>query len=183
MSGELVPINSDQLEGIEKVASLKLTGKTDYAIARELAIPQKVVKERFALWKDMVQADNDTRDIARDHLNQMVVHYDKLISESYELLADLKEERFGHQIAAQINATLKNISDYEARRVDALQKAGLLDNTYGDQMAELERKQKILVDILRNDLCKVCAPHVKRRLIEVTGVVEGTVVHDSDEDG
>jgi hypothetical protein len=57
--------------------------------------------------------------------------------------------------------------------VDLLQKAGVLEGTdLGAELAEMEEKQAILIDILRNDLCEKCQATVARRLKEVTGQVE-----------
>jgi anion-transporting ArsA/GET3 family ATPase len=175
---EIVLVNSDQFKDIEEVAELRLKGMTPYAIGRRLGITQRLVKERFDLWKEMVQRDTESRDAAKDHLNIMVVHFDNLIKESYELLDDLKAMDFNEKVAAQINATLTNISNYESKRVDALQKAGLLEGSnMGDELAEMEEKQAILIDILRNDLCPECQRTVARRLQEVTKQVEVVESH------
>lgn len=170
---------SDRFNQMEEVATLRLEGISETQIAKRLGLKRTVVIELFNDWKEMVNNDSLARDAARDHLNQMVVHYDRLIKESYELLQDLKSEPFTHQIAAQINATLKNISDYESRRVDALQKAGLLDaHDLGDELAEREERESMIIDILRNHLCDECRVNVARKLQEVTNTVEATVVYD-----
>jgi hypothetical protein len=56
-----------------------------------------------------------------------------------------------------------------------LQKAGLLENNeLADQLLETERKQEILVEILKSVTvsCDTCKFEVARRLSEVTGRVE-----------
>jgi len=175
----LIPVDSDRFESMEQVANLRLTGMTDTAVAKELGLKRKVVIELWNEWKDALSKDTQARDAARDHLNQMVQHYDRLIKRYYDLLKDLQNETFGHQVAAQINSALKQIADLEAKRVDALQKAGLLDaNDLGDELAEMEERQQILIDILRNDLCGNCRIVVAQRLQKVTHVVEATVVYD-----
>lgn len=178
---ELATLDSDRFIKMEQVASLRLEGLSETAIGKRLEIPRKVVIELFDEWKQMVNNDTLARDAARDHLNQMVRHYDRLINESYSLLSDLKSEPFTHQIAAQINATLKNIADYESRRVDALQKAGMLDaNDLGDELAEREEREAIIIDILRNELCAHCRATVAQKLQQVTKTVEATVVYDEE---
>ena len=180
---ELVLADGDRFEQMERVASLRLTGKSDTAVAKELGLQRKVVIELFAEYRESLSRDGLARDLARDHLNQMVVHYDKLIEESYKLLSSLKSMAFGEKVSAQINATLKNISDYESRRVDALQKAGLLDaSDLGDELAEMEEKQQILINILRNDLCVNCRPNVMNKLRRVTGQVEEIKVEQVNDD-
>lgn len=174
---ELAVIDSDAFKRIEEVAELRTSGLTEYAVAKKLGIKRTEVIELYDRWKDMLTEDSQARDMARDHLNVMVKHYDKLIQESYKILDDLNKMQFDEKVSAQKNITLKNISDYEARRVDALQKAGLLDaNDLGEEMARMEEQKSILVDILQNDLCPGCKGKIAQKLGLVTGRVEAIVV-------
>jgi len=160
-------------EMMDRVATRLMQGKTELAIARDLGIKRVEVIKYRDLWKESLARDNEARDSARDHLNIMVKHYDGLIERSYKVYQNLDDMAFDEKVAAQMNTTLKNISEYEGKRVDALQKAGLLDGAdMGDEMAAMEEKQAILIDILRNDLCHVCRPEVMRKLKRVTGQVE-----------
>jgi hypothetical protein len=62
-----------------------------------------------------------------------------------------------------------------------LQQVGLLDNAeMADQIAETERKQEILVRILKEvtSSCAKCKMDVARRLSQITGIVESVVVED-----
>lgn len=165
---------SDHIQDLmDKVATRILQGKSELAIARDLGIKRTEVINYRDMWKNRMANDMSARDSARDHLNQMVEHYSRLIDKSYKVLDDLDNMSFDEKVAAQKNTTLKNISEYEAKRVDALQKAGLLDaSDLGDEMAEMEEKQQILIDILRNDLCPTCRPNVMHKLKRVTGQVE-----------
>jgi uncharacterized protein with PIN domain len=57
-----------------------------------------------------------------------------------------------------------------------LQKAGLIENNeIADQIVETERKQEILVGILKEVIadCAHCRKEVSKRLSEVTGKAEG----------
>lgn len=182
MSSELELVDSHRFNQMEQVASLRLTGKSETAIAKELGLQRKIVIQLWNEYKDILAQDSTARDTARDHLNQMVQHYDKLIHESYKLLSKLESLEFDEKISAQINTTLKNIAEYEKVRVDLLQKAGLLDaSDLGDELADMEEKQQILIDILRNDLCPACRQTVAQRLQKVTQVVEATVVYEGDD--
>jgi len=173
---------SDQLlEMMEKVATRLMKGKSELSIARDLGIKRVEVIRYANLWREKLQNDAEATDTARDYLNQMVEHYARLINESYKILEDLNAMSFDEKVAAQKNATLKNISEYEKVRVDFLQKAGLLDGSnMGDQMAEMERKHQIIVNILKSDLCPICKPNVMAKLRAVTGKVEA---HQVDEHG
>ena len=70
---------------------------------------------------------------------------------------------------------LKLIADVESKRIDMLQKAGVMEkNEMSDQILETERKQEILVGILRDvtSSCPSCKQEVARRLSQVTNKVE-----------
>lgn len=173
LSKELSIVDSDRFELMEQVASLRLAGKSDTAVAKELGIQRKVAIELFGEYKEIVKADRDSRDWARDHLDMMVKHYDRLIEKSYEVYRNLEFMSFDEKVAAQMNTTLKNISEYEGKRVDALQKAGLLEGAeLGDEMAAMEEKHAVIIDILKNHLCEHCRPTVMSRLRAITGQVE-----------
>lgn len=171
------------LEMMDKVATRLMRGKSELAIARDLGIKRIEVMRYRDLWREKLQSDAESTDVARDHLNKMVEHYDRLIHESYKILDDLNAMAFDEKVAAQKNTTLKNISEYEKVRVDFLQKAGLLEGaSMGDLMADMERKQQIVVDILKDkdSLCPICRPTVMAKLRAVTGKTEAVQVDDND---
>lgn len=173
----LIPIDDASNEIRAQVISLTMQGKTPRAIAGRLGI--KVV-EAQNYWKEyqiLVRQDHESTDIAKEYLDRMVKHYDDLISRSYDNLEELHVLDFDEKVSAQINATLKNIADYEARRLDTLHKAGLLDDgALGDELAKREEREHQILEILRKDLCPACQAAVRDKLTKLTGVIEGTVV-------
>jgi hypothetical protein len=72
--------------------------------------------------------------------------------------------------------------DIEARRIDMLQKAGLLENKeLAEEMVEIERRQEVLVGVLR-DIAST-HPEVRDLIMQRLSTIarEGeviTVVHD-----
>lgn len=168
----LILLDEDNTNRRNQVADLMLTGVSEFAVARRLGIKAVEAKNYWNQWKDMLAHDDEGRDLAKDHLNRMVKHYDVLIEKSHKNLKDLEGLVYDEKISAQVNATLKNIADYEAKRVDALQKAGLLDNNdLGDELAEREEREAVLIGILQNDLCRVCRPLVMGKIRSMmTGV-------------
>lgn len=176
----VAPIESDRFEMMEKVADLTMHGHTATAISKQLGIQRKEVMLLQEDFRIALSKDGEARDLARDHLNMMVKHFDSLIKKFYDLVNEIDTLEFGHQVAAQKNAALKAIADLEAKRVDALQKAGLLDSAeLGDELAEAEEKREILISILRDDLCSDCKSRVAHKLAQVTGqaeVIEATVI-------
>jgi uncharacterized protein YdbL (DUF1318 family) len=181
----IVSVESARFEQMEKVAELTMHGHSATAISKQLNIPRKEVTLLQEDWRVALSNDTEARDIARDLLNQMAAHYDSLIKKFYDLVEDIDMLSFNHQVAAQKNATLRSIAELEAKRLDAYQKAGLLESAeLGDELAAAEEKQEIIIDILTNDLCAQCKQNVGFKLSKITGkvepieVIEGTVVED-----
>ena len=174
-------IDTDGFEQLEKVADLMMKGKSEYQIARALHIKVVEARSYMSQWQEIINNDMASRDAARDHLNTMVQRFESLIEQANQNLDNLRSLEYDEKVSAQINATLKNIADFDAKRVDFLQKAGLLDaHDLGDELAEREEREKMLIDILRNHLCDDCRPTVAKRLQEVTNTVEATVVYDDE---
>jgi hypothetical protein len=77
---------------------------------------------------------------------------------------------------------IKLVMDIESKRIDMLQKAGLLENKeLAEEMVQIERRQEILVEILRD----IASSHpevrdlIMKRLSDVAKDGEViTVVHD-----
>lgn len=177
---EVYDENDPIQQRIEQVAKGLMKGHSELKIARDLGIKRVEVLRYADLWRKQLAADSDSRDMARDYLNQMVQNTNTLIFKANKILDELENLEFNDKIANQQVATLKAIHEFDRTRVDLLQKAGLLEGAeLGDELAEMEKKQKILIDILRNDLCPECQKTVARRLQQVTNVVEAVVVHDS----
>lgn len=174
---------NERFSNMEKIANLKMEGRTDTAIGKELGIPRKEVIELYSDYKSILQNDNEARDLAKDHLYQLVSHFDSLIKRYYDLINEIDSLDFSHQVAGQKNAALKAIAELEAKRLDALQKAGLLDSAeLGDELAEMEEKQEKILDILKHDLCKSCQATVARKLSEITKKAEVIEVQVIDDD-
>jgi hypothetical protein len=95
----------------------------------------------------MASANDAIRARAKDALVGADAHYTKLIQQAYEVIDDATT-------TANLNAktaAIKLVMDIEARRIDMLQKAGLLENKeLAEEMIEIERRQEVLVGILRD---------------------------------
>ena len=92
-------------------------------------------------------ANDAIRARAKDALVGADAHYTKLIQQAYEVIDDATT-------TANLNAktaAIKLVMDIEARRIDMLQKAGLLENKeLAEEMVEIEKRQEVLVGILRD---------------------------------
>jgi hypothetical protein len=94
-----------------------------------------------------------------------------LIKEAWKTVEDADQQ-------GQLNVkstALKLIADIEGKRIGMLQEIGLLDNAeLATQISETERKQEILVKILKEVTasCPKCKMDVAKRLSQISGVVE-----------
>jgi hypothetical protein len=162
---------ADKFEQMNRVVEEMLKGNNPTAIARELGLKRAEVLDHLDTWKNLVKGDSSIRERAKEALAATDQHYAMIINRAWETVeqADANDQL---NIKSQ---ALKLIADVEGKRIDMLQKAGLLENNeLADQLLETERKQEILVNILKSvsSSCDSCKFEVARKLSEVTGQVE-----------
>lgn len=173
----LRPEDAKYFKNLSQVAEMTMQGASVSAIMRETGLTRADTVKLQTQWKESMVHNHEARDRALDALNVMDEHYDKLINQAYKTLEQIEDDltlngTTPQRIQQKLNA-LKLVADLERQRLDALQKAGLLDmSAMGNQMAEVEDKQQKLIAILRNDLCPDCRKRVALKLQEVTGKVE-----------
>ena len=135
------------LDQVNTVVSEYLKGNDPTKISKELAIPRTRVVELINEWKVMASANDAIRARAKEALASMDAHYGKLITKSYEVI---DEASMTNNLGAKTQA-IKLVMDIEAKRIDMLQKAGLLENKeLAEEMMEIEKRQEDLVGILRD---------------------------------
>jgi len=168
----------EHLDEINKVVEEYLKGSDPTKISKDLSIPRTRVVAHLNEWKVMVSANDAIRSRAKEALAAADAHYGKLISKSYEVI---DEATMNNNLSAK-TAGIKLVLDIEAKRIEMLQKAGLLENKeLAEEMLEIERRQEILVEILR-DIAKD-HPQVRdlimQRLSDISKSDEViTIVHD-----
>ena len=165
---------AEHYDRMNKVVEELLKGNNATQISKELGIARAEVVKHIDEWKSIVRNDNSIQSRAKEALAAADQHYAMIINKAWETVeqADANSQ-YGTKAQA-----LKLIADVEAKRLDMLNKAGVLENSeIGSQIIETERKQKILVEILRDvsSQCDQCKVEVASRLAEVTGRVE--VIH------
>jgi uncharacterized protein with PIN domain len=102
-----------------------------------------------------------------------------LIKEAWKTVEDADTQG---QLNVKAGA-LKLIADIETKRIAMLQSVGVLENTQiASQIAETERKQEVLVGILKEVTasCPKCKLEVAKRLSQITGIVEAVVIEEAD---
>lgn len=163
---------------MNKVVEELLKGNSPTQIATLTGFSRKEVIEFIDEWKSVIHNDTSLRDRAKEAISGADQHYAMLIKEAWKTVEDADTQ-------GQLNVksgTLKLIADIEAKRIGMLQSVGVLENNeIASQVAEAERKQEILVKILKEvtSTCPKCKMEVAKRLSQITGVVESIVIEDA----
>lgn len=166
------------LDEVNKVVEEYLKGNDPTKISKELSIPRVRVVALIDEWRGMAADNAIIRARAKEALVAADAHYNKLINKAYEVIDDATT-------TANLNAKtsgIKLVLDIESKRIDMLQKAGLLENKeLAEEMIEIENRQNILVGILRD----IASEHpeirdkIMHRLSDVAKQGEViTIVHD-----
>ncbi len=170
MSSEAALVN--HLDLVNKVASEYLKGLDASEISKSLDIPRTKVTELLTDWRVMAANNQAIHARAKEALAGADQHFSSLIKKAYEVIDSA-------DTTANLTAkttSIKLIADIESKRLEMLQKAGLLDNQeLADELLETERKQEILIGILKEvtSSCESCRPKVLTKLSQVN---EGGVV-------
>jgi hypothetical protein len=137
----------EHLDEMNVVVEEYLKGIEPTQISKQLSLPRTKVVAHINEWKAMVSDNSVIRARAKEALAGADIHYNKLIAKAYEVIDDATTTaNLGAKTAA-----IKLVMDIEGKRIDMLQKAGLLENKeLAEEMLEIERKQDILVNILRD---------------------------------
>ncbi len=162
---------ADHFDRMNKVVEELLKGSTPTQIATTTGLKRAEVLEHIDEWKEVVRNDSSSRDKAKEAISAADQHYAILIREAHDLA---KEAKMQGQLNAQGTA-LKLASDIRTKQVAMLQDVGLLENNeLASQVAESERKQEVIVRILKEVTasCPKCKMEVAKRLSQITGIVE-----------
>jgi hypothetical protein len=135
------------LDEVNKVVEEYLKGNDPTKISKELALPRTRVVALIEEWRQMAADNAAIRARAKEALVGADTHYNKLIAKAYEVIDDATTTA---NLGAK-NAAIKLVMDIEKTRIDMLQKAGLLENQeLAEEMIEIEQKQEVLVNILKD---------------------------------
>jgi hypothetical protein len=166
---------AEHYDRMNRVVSELLKGNNPSQIATLTGLQRKEVLALIDDWKQVVHSDNSARDRAKEAISGADQHYAMLIKEAWKTVEDADTQG---QLGTKATA-LKLIADIETKRIGMLQQVGLLDNAeLAGQIADTERKQEILVKILKEvtSPCTKCKMEVAKRLSQITGVVEPVVI-------
>jgi sugar-specific transcriptional regulator TrmB len=164
------------LDLVNSVATEYLKGLDASQISRQLDIPRPKVMSLLNDWRAMAANNQAIHARAKEALAGADQHFSSLIKKSYEVI-DVADQN--SNLGAKTQA-IKLIADIESKRLEMLQKAGLLDNKeIAEQIIEMERKQDVLMKILKEVASKhpEVREEIMRRLSEVQTEV---IVIDND---
>ena len=157
------------------VVSELLKGNNPTQIAVITGFKRAEVVELVDEWKSVAHNDTAARERAKEAISGADRHYAMLIKEAWKTVEDADTQG---QLNVKATA-LKLIADIEGKRIGMLQEVGLLDNAeLATQIADTERKQDILVKILKEvtATCPKCKMEVAKRLSQITGIVEPVII-------
>ncbi len=166
---------ADHYDRMNKVVEELLKGNHATKISTLTGFKRSEVIEYIDEWKEAVRTDSGARERAKQAISGADQHYAMLIKEAWKTVEDADQ-------LGQLNVkatTLKLIADIEGKRIGMLQEVGLLDNAeLATDLAEMERKQEILVKILKEvtAVCPKCKLEVAKRLSQITGIVEHVII-------
>lgn len=164
---------ADRWENINRVVDVFLKGTTNpSAIAKVTGFKRTDVIDYLDEWRSVIHSDRQVQVRAREALSGADRHYSMLIEEGWDVIK--QSDTMGD--LAKKTAGIKLVADIQQKQIEMLQKAGLIeDNEMADQILETERKQEVLVRILKEVVadCDHCKVEVHKRLSEVTGKAEG----------
>lgn len=162
---------SIHFDKMNNVVEELLKGSSATQIASITGYSRKEVIEYIDEWKSVVHNDSGIRDRAKEAISGADQHYAMLIKEAWQTVRDADTQG---QLNVKAGA-LKLIADIETKRIAMLQSVGVLENNeIASQIAETERKQEVLVEILKKvtAVCPNCKIEVAKRLSQITGIVE-----------
>jgi hypothetical protein len=166
---------ADHYDRMNKVVEELLKGNNATKISTLTGFKRSEVIEYIDEWKEAVRTDSGARERAKQAISGADQHYAMLIKEAWKTVEDADQ-------LGQLNVkatTLKLIADIEGKRIGMLQEVGLLDNAeLATDLAEMERKQEVLVKILKEvtAVCPKCKLEVAKRLSQITGIVEHVII-------
>lgn len=165
----------DHLDQMNLVVGEYLKGQDPTGISKSLGITRVRVVGYLNEWRGLISNNEAIRSRAKEALASADQHYTRLIGKAYEVI-DGADQRGNLR---DKTAAIKLIADMEAKRIDMLQKSGMLENKeLVEELAENERKQEIIEKILKEVVaeCNRCRTEVMARLATLSDPSEAVVV-------
>lgn len=167
MSDDLVK----HLDLVNQVATEYLKGLDATEISKQLDMPRQKVVSLITDWRSMISNNQAINMRAKEALAGADQHYSSLIKRAYEVI-DAADQ------TANLSAkttSIKLIADIESKRLEMLQKAGLLDNKeIAEEIIEMERKHDILIGLLKEIASE--HPEIRQKIMERLSSIQTEVI-------
>jgi hypothetical protein len=172
----LLPTTNTEVERFtemsEVIEAYLIDKKNPTQIARESGLRRVDVINHIEEWKRTAVGTDLMKDRVEELIATLDQHYNKLIQKTYEIIEEVDRESelekstmTRAQMLSQKLGALKAIADFEAKRIDVLQKSGLLEAAdLGDELAAMEEQRDAILTIMEDELCSACKPKVLGRL-------------------
>ena len=159
------------LDLVNQVASEYLKGFDASQISNALDIPRPRVMALLNDWRSLVSNNQAIHARAKEALAGADQHYSSLIRKTYEVIDSADSSA---NLTAKTTA-IKLIADIESKRLEMLQKAGLLDNKeIAEQIIEMERKHDILIKILKDIASS--HPEIREEIVKRLSEIQTEVI-------
>lgn len=158
-----------------EVIKLTAEGRTKQYIQSQTGVPAPMQRQINEEYKAFIRNDLWTANRSREIIGYMDEHFTSIISQLYEVV---DEADMAGNYKDKAN-TLKLIVETEVRRVDALQKAGVLSSqNIGDEVAESNARQEAIIEILKEVSIKWpdAGKYIATKIAEMSGEVIATRV-------
>lgn len=171
----------EQMELAEKIGELNLRGYTESQIARQLDMKRADVVFLLNGWRDMLRRESRTatqvKDLVMDILAEAKESWGLISQEAWHTVQQADDQgHLGHKISA-----LKLLDSVNRNRNKAFADAGVgYDTELIEEMNETQRKQDILIDILKEvkDKWPEASQYIAKKLADATREVIVLEVED-----
>lgn len=140
----------EEYDTMEDIVKLKAQGQNFTAIAKALGIKRAEAIALYDQWNVVATSDPVVRQMGRDAVAEMNEHFNVLLVEQHDVIEEAKMID-GHEGLKIRNTALKNSAEISAKRVDFLQRAGLIeDAAMAEQLAQMDEKAQAIKELLQN---------------------------------
>lgn len=159
---------------MQKVVDLYAQNVNPTQIAKRTGLKRKEVLEYIDLWRKTSVGSELVKARVEELLATMDEHYSTLIQKFWGIVNEIEDTgSFSPQYLAQKNSALKEIANTEAKRIELLQKSGLLDAAdKSEEIGRVQRDVEKVIQIMREELCPECMERVFNRIGTEVGKAE-----------
>lgn len=159
---------AEYYDKMNEVVEEMLKGSSPTQIAKTTHLKRRQVVELIGQWQQIARNHNQIRERAGDAIYGADQHYSMIIQKLWNTVEEAENQP---QPELRTKTTiLKTIADVEQKRIDMLQKAGLLENQdMAQKMVETEQRQEAIMNILREVAadCDHCRAKILHKLADI----------------